>query len=398
MAETKSLTGIIKSTILPDLPADSGINAINLKRLKISLYFLIPIHLVYALFFRFAPPGSEALTDAAFTQWQTIVFYSHGLMLILATAALAAFYLIQGRNREASPAGRSLPVLVAAAYLVMGTVLSFNNQTLAPSITPYLIAGLAVAAVVLLQPLSALILYAAAGLVLIIILPFFQSESALLLSMQAGGAGVSAAGFFLALILVRAKAVELDHVRLITRQKEQLEKKDRRLELLASTDMMTGLYNRMHFTEFAERELARIKRTGEESCLIILDLDHFKEINDRYGQPNGDIVLKLIAGVIKGQLRATDTLARFSGEEFTILLPGTTLKGAENVAEKIRLAVEGCSFTGQLEDIQITASFGVAKLPLDDAATFDSAYRLADAALARAKGKGYNRVECAGKQ
>jgi two-component system, cell cycle response regulator len=164
---------------------------------------------------------------------------------------------------------------------------------------------------------------------------------------------------------------------------------------MARTDMLTGLYNRVRFTEFVEREIARTRRTGKESCLVMLDLDHFKNVNDIFGHPNGDTVLECIAGVMKSQLRDTDILARFGGEEFTILLQGTSVDGALKVAEKVRLAIEHCTFPDQMEKLKLTASFGIAPLSADANATFDSVYREADKALYRAKDKWRNRIECA---
>lgn len=187
--------------------------------------------------------------------------------------------------------------------------------------------------------------------------------------------------------------ITLLHKRLIKTQHQELENKNKQLQDMVRTDVLTGLYNRMRFTEFVELELARIKRSGEESSLIFLDLDHFKSVNDTYGHPSGDLVLKWVAGVIKGQLRTTDILARFGGEEFSILLPDTSLEGACMVAEKTRAALESCSFIGQMEDLQITASFGVTSLKKDEPDAFNLAYREADKALYQAKNKGRNRVE-----
>ena len=126
-----------------------------------------------------------------------------------------------------------------------------------------------------------------------------------------------------------------------------------------------------------------------------MDLDHFKSVNDTYGHPVGDIVLVTVAKIIKTRLRDTDHVARFGGEEFTILLPGTTLEGARQVAEKIRLVISKCDFSETAESLAVTASFGVAPLFVDGETSPDRAYNEGDQALYRAKHAGRNRVEVA---
>jgi diguanylate cyclase (GGDEF)-like protein len=177
--------------------------------------------------------------------------------------------------------------------------------------------------------------------------------------------------------------------------RKKIEEQTRRLEILAGKDPLTGLDNRLRFSERIERELARIRRTGEESCLLILDLDNFKTINDTYGHPNGDIVLCTVANAILTHLRETDFVARFGGEEFTVLLPGTAIDGAYTVADKIRLAIQECSFPEITAELRVTTSIGVAPLNTDRSSSLELAYQDADRALYSAKNKGRNRIEVA---
>ena len=137
------------------------------------------------------------------------------------------------------------------------------------------------------------------------------------------------------------------------------------------------------------------RRTGEESCLLLLDIDNFKRVNDSYGHPAGDVVLSTIAGVIVSHLRNTDHVARFGGEEFAILLPGTSPDGAHSVADKIRGAIESCCFDDAAEDLCVTVSIGIAPIRVDRAIALDLAYQEADRALYRAKDHGRDRIELA---
>lgn len=159
-------------------------------------------------------------------------------------------------------------------------------------------------------------------------------------------------------------------------------------EMLARQDVLTGLQNRLAANERLHEEFLRMRRTGEVYSTLLLDIDHFKQVNDRYGHETGDKVLKRIADMLPGNVRATDFVFRFGGEEFLILLPATDSKGAAVIAEKIRAAVEAQAFTSGLH---LTISIGVAGALADDSSEYD-AVRRADSALYIAKNRGRNRI------
>jgi diguanylate cyclase (GGDEF)-like protein len=141
------------------------------------------------------------------------------------------------------------------------------------------------------------------------------------------------------------------------------------------------------------REMMRSKRTKRPFSLIVMDVDHFKSVNDKYGHASGDIVLQSVVGQIKQELRASDCVGRLGGEEFVIALPETSLDGARVLAERIREKIAGNIVHRQSQSIGVTASFGIASQNGTDdkwAATLERA----DAALYRAKGRGRNRCEC----
>jgi len=154
------------------------------------------------------------------------------------------------------------------------------------------------------------------------------------------------------------------------------------LRRLARTDALTGLANRRHFVEHLEQELARVRRYQTPTSLLMLDLDHFKRINDRWGHATGDMVLKSFAGLALAQLRGNDLAGRLGDEEFAILLPATDARGASELAERLRQAVAArCGGEGQ--DIVCTVSIGLTALQADDTRA-DSVLARADAALYRA--------------
>ncbi|MFJ4444409.1 diguanylate cyclase [Pseudomonas sp. NPDC089422] len=159
----------------------------------------------------------------------------------------------------------------------------------------------------------------------------------------------------------------------------------------ALIDPLTGLPNRAAWTEQVEREMLDWQESGGHLAMAILDLDHFKRINDSYGHLAGDKVLKIVADQLRKRLRARDFIARFGGEEFVLLLPQTSPAAAAQVAEVLRAAIEACPFHFKGERVVITTSIGLSAFRSGERG--DQVLKRADAALYRAKDSGRNRVE-----
>jgi diguanylate cyclase (GGDEF)-like protein len=163
-------------------------------------------------------------------------------------------------------------------------------------------------------------------------------------------------------------------------------------EIRAATDGLTGLPNKRAVADALKRTFAQAATTQVPLALLLLDLDHFKQVNDQRGHPVGDQVLASVGATLRGTLRARDFAGRNGGEEFAILLPDTGITEALEIAERVRAAIAEISLHGS--DVSVTASIGVAVFP-DHASTPDRLERLADAALYLAKRQGRNRVELA---
>jgi diguanylate cyclase (GGDEF)-like protein len=165
------------------------------------------------------------------------------------------------------------------------------------------------------------------------------------------------------------------------------------VERQAVTDELTGLFNRRRFQEAMATEVERSKRFGQPVGLVLLDLDDFKNVNDTYGHQQGDLVLREVARVLRETSREIDEPARYGGEELAVVLPGTDLEGAYNLAERVRAGIEELALPLLDGDgtLRVTASFGVATLPgsADDMRDLVAA---ADEALYRAKRAGKNRT------
>jgi diguanylate cyclase (GGDEF)-like protein len=163
-------------------------------------------------------------------------------------------------------------------------------------------------------------------------------------------------------------------------------------EIRAATDGLTGLPNKRAVTDAMKRLFAQASATASPLGLLLIDLDHFKHINDEWGHPVGDQVLANVGAVLRSVLRARDFAGRNGGEEFAVLLPDTGIPATLEIAERIRAAFAEISLPGT--DVSVTASLGVVGFP-DHATTLDRLERLADAALYVAKREGRNRVELA---
>ena len=159
----------------------------------------------------------------------------------------------------------------------------------------------------------------------------------------------------------------------------------------ALVDPLTGLPNRAAWSERLELEVADWQEKGGHLLMAILDLDHFKRINDSYGHLAGDKVLKIVANELRKRLRVRDFMARFGGEEFVLLIPQTPLAGGLQLAESLRAAVEACPFHFKGERVTITLSVGVTAFRSGERS--DTVLKRADEALYRAKHQGRNRVE-----
>ncbi len=164
------------------------------------------------------------------------------------------------------------------------------------------------------------------------------------------------------------------------------------LQKLAQTDPLTGLLNRRCFVDASNQELDAVRRFGIAASLVMIDLDHFKAINDTYGHGAGDEALRRVSHALKKTIRHIDILARLGGEEFVVVLPGTDEAGATLAAERLRLAVGKTPIEHAEYRFTVTASFGVSELLRSDRLIDDGLSR-ADRALYLAKAAGRNRVE-----
>lgn len=197
------------------------------------------------------------------------------------------------------------------------------------------------------------------------------------------------------LIAQQTLATELDS--LVQQRTVELENANEQLKILTERDGLTGLYNRRHFDRMFEQEYAGHRRERASLCVVMVDLDHFKSLNDNHGHQFGDECLRVAAGVLSDYAtRPRDVSARYGGEEFILLLPHTDTVGGTVVAEEVRVRLEETRITtSEGVEVELTASFGLAAAVPQPGQDHEGLLRAADDALYQAKAAGRNRVVAA---
>jgi diguanylate cyclase (GGDEF)-like protein len=179
---------------------------------------------------------------------------------------------------------------------------------------------------------------------------------------------------------------------LLNRSRELMDLNDE-FKKLSVTDSLTGLFNRRYFEEVLVNEMEIAKRHADTNSLLVIDIDHFKNVNDNYGHMHGDTVIKMIAGVMKGRLRETDILCRIGGEEFVAICRRSDKEDAVELAEDLRKTVENQITYAGKDEIKVTISIGVETVTIDNIETHaENIFNFADIALYDSKEKGRNRV------
>lgn len=367
----------------------AGAYARNLERMHVLCPIVAVINGLHALVFLFQLVAGASTGQAH--QWIVGLFILHvtmGLMMVAFT--LAARKLLRSPHARWAQA---LSLLVVAVAMLFAIAIVAADQWITPNITPYLVACTVIGLAFYARPVPAALVYLISYCVFFYAIGETQSSVPQLLSNRLNGLAISTMGWILSVMMWRHFTTITLQQEQLTRVNAELQQKQRELERLTRQDGLTGLFNRNTFVELAKQELDRAQRQGSATAILLLDLDHFKLINDTWGHPAGDAVLRNVALVASATVRSTDLVGRLGGEEFVVLLPGTTLDAARKLAEKLRMRLQASPTPWESSAITATASIGMAGTSASEKRSFDALYNEADKALYIAKLRGRNRVE-----
>lgn len=349
----------------------------NIKRIYYLSFIVIPLRLLNI----FLLLNAGVVSDT----WGQGIFICHITLLILWVGIFIATYKLK-EKLLANTLAYILQYIVPVSIMVSGIIIVTIDQMETTSISPFILVSIVVGAVFLIRPLVSGIIFFTSYLVYYNLIAITITSQEVLLSNRVNGITAIALGFFLSVLIWR-----YNYINII--QNRRIEVQQRRLEQMAFSDPLTKLYNRHFFNKMIKKEYSSVRRYGHESVIIMLDLDDFKKINDSYGHLIGDQVLVQVAKLLRSNIRESDTLARFGGEEFIILAPQISLEEGEAFAEKLRKLIAETSFETGETTIHITASFGVSKLHKEQNLELENYISHADFGLHLAKNRGKNRVE-----
>jgi len=360
----------------------------NLRRMVGLAVVVLCINLLHALTFS-SPHGAES---TAVAQWRQALVNLHlGMAGVTTLMALLAGWL----HHRRPPAVATWVQLCGQAGFVMALVFAAMvvavDQWVTSNITPFLIACAVVGVTLLQRPLAAALMYAMAAAVLMWALGQTQADPTLRLSNQVNGFTAAVLAWALATLTWRKTARNLLLQRQLALRQAEMEGQQQALVRLATRDGLTALFNRAEIERLGRLEVARAQRYGLPVGLLLMDLDHFKRVNDQWGHPAGDAVLAAVAQELRQHVRVSDMVGRLGGEEFIVLLPHTDHAAALCLAEMLRQRVAGLQVSWGGQTLTLTASVGLASAT-GTAADFDILYRQADHALYSAKAAGRNAV------
>lgn len=351
---------------------------LNMHRMVLMGCATLFVHCLFILMFSYGfSAGSE--TEEAWRR-DIIIIHSINALAVLAVTG-ATIYL----DRKKTNFGLMLVVqyIFMADILLAGIALVTVDQQVTTNITPFLIVCTIIGFFIIKRPLASIVIFVAAFGAFFYMIGMFEKDAAILMTNRTNGLTFCCIGICLSLILWYAFRTSIMQARKIREQQDELQQ-------LAFYDNLTGLLNRRRWMAILKDEIERLNRYGLECGLILMDIDHFKAINDKFGHPAGDKVLEEIAYILKKELRVTDKVARWGGEEFIILLPETSVPNTIASAEKIRKSIEELQVRFDDKSVGVTASFGVARIMRRE--DFAVSYNRADEALYLAKRMGRNQV------
>ncbi len=366
----------------------NDITKINIKRIFLSSLFAVPLSFAHVIIFAFNLHSGNEVEY----KWRMGIIICHFVFAIIMFALGILSYFSKKRD-SVKYLDNVIQYLSFVSIFAIGTAITFFDQLVTVSITPFLLCSIVVGLLFLIRPKISALLYTITYIIYYFTISFVQMDQSILLSIRVNGLTAVGIGFFISLLMWKNSISNLEQKQLILMQETKLINNNRDLKRLAYYDQITGVYNRRKFDDLLSRELLMMKTYKYPSCLVILDIDRFKEINDNFGHPVGDKIIKELATLLEKNIRETDVISRWGGDEFSILLSHASEENGKEITENLRQLVENMVIEQKQTKIKITCSFGVVALAVDEENSYERAYIKADRALYKAKHKGRNRVE-----
>lgn len=360
------------------------INVTNFARMKLILIIFIIVEILFILFndipYLINPSSNVIWNDSNYLSLHSLnVFISFiGIILI-------KFLTKCDKNKFKLIHKFLIPTLTILILSFMALI-SGLDQSKTGNVSSVFIANLIMfSAVIMLRfPLN-LAVYSIPFSAYLGGLVIFQHDTYLLITNIINGFI-----FFLAIIIISTEIHNSNYEKIA--QNIILKETNSKLNYMSSHDPLTELLNRRSFSNQVSEKMRIIGNSKKIAALILIDIDHFKHVNDKFGHPVGDIVLKEVSKIIVKHIKTTDLATRWGGEEFLIFLFKTSVNGAYALAENIRLEIQNKVIDADKFQIQITASFGISLLKDNFSNSFDTSYKSADVALYEAKNQGRNQV------
>ncbi len=356
--------------------------------LNVQRFFLIgliaaPVSLAHIIVFWFT--DSDTTNEAL---WRTSIIIAH---LLLMSLMLLVMWLGRVLNKRADyqPIFKIYHLGLMIMVFAFGIAITAIDQLIFTNVTPFIIASLVCGIVFYTRPRDSIIIYTLGVIVFVIVMGIIITDGSVRLSNQVNGLTIGALGMFLSLIQWQRKVINIEQAQMIEHQQNELKESNERLNYLASHDLLTGLLNRESFTRKVEEEI----KQNQIGCLMFLDIDFFKKINDTYGHPVGDTLLRNIAQDFKKLIPNNGIICRWGGDEFLVYLPNTSLDKGTKIGNVIRTKISEKQYKLKENSLYITISCGITSVNNTVKDSFHLAYERADQALYQAKEKGKNGLE-----
>lgn len=361
-----------------------NINVTNLTRMKLILVIFIIVEILFILFndipYIINPSSDVIWNDSRF-------FILHLLLLFVSTIGFILINILNKyEERNFENICKLLISILTTLILSLMALINGLDQVIHENISDVFIANLIIfSGVILLRfPLN-LTVYLIPFLTYLGGLAVFEHNTDSLITNSINGLI-----YFLAVVLI-STIIYNYHYEEISKN-IILEEANSKLKYMSNHDPLTGLLNRRSFLVQVAEKMRIITETKKLAALILVDIDHFKQVNDKFGHPIGDILLQEVSHILMEHMKTNDLVTRLGGEEFLIFLYQTSIDEAYALADNIRLSIQNKVILADKFEIQITASFGISLLKDNFSNSFDTSYKAADIALYQAKKQGRNKV------